>query len=206
MLTIEEMAIRSAARPAQATELQEFSQSSEPEVSEPNDDHVYPSGARLVLVIIGLWLSMFLGALDSTILAQAIPSITETFSGLTNVVWYSTAYSISNAAFKMFWGKAYRNFRLKPTFLISMLIFEAGNVLCATAQSSTAVIVGRIVSGMGGAGLMCGSFVISALSVRSQYRPMMMGVTSFAFGLSSVTGPVLGGALVDALGWRWCFW
>lgn len=191
---------------AQPNELQELFRTSESEASVPAENHVCPSGTRLVFITIGLWLSLFFGALDSTILAQAIPSITESFSGLTNVVWYSTAYSISNTAFKMAWGKACRTCRLKHVFLVSMGIFEAGNILCATAQSSSVVICGRIIAGIGGAGLMCGSFVISALLVRKQYRPMIMGVTSFAFDLSSVVGPVLGGALVDALGWRWCFW
>ena len=166
----------------------------------------YPSRTRLVLIVFGLLLSMFLGALDSTILAQAIPSITESFSGLSNIAWYSTGYSISNTAFKMAWGRAYQVFRLKPTFLVSMAVFEAGNLICATARSATTVIIGRIISGLGGSGLMCGSFVISALCVPKRYRPMMMGITSLAFGLSSVAGPVMGGALVDALGWRWCFW
>ena len=191
----------------QTIELQQAPQVSEAEASISEEQaHVYPSGTRLIFIIMGLLLSMFLGALDSTILAQAIPSITVSFKGLSNIAWYSTAYSISNTAFKMAWGKAYQVFRLKPTFLVSMAVFEAGNLVCATAQSATTVIIGRIISGFGGAGLMCGSFVISALSVKKQYRPMMMGVTSLAFGLSSVAGPAMGGALVDALGWRWCFW
>lgn len=189
-----------------AIELQQHNAEADPAPEEPASTDVYPSGTRLIFIIVGLLLSMFLGALDGTILAQAIPSITESFPGLSNIVWYSTAYSISNTAFKLAWGRAYQMYAIKPTFLVSMVIFEMGNLVCAVARSAAVVIVGRIVAGLGGAGLMCGAFVISARSVTQKYRPMMMGVTSLAFGIASVAGPAMGGALVDSLGWRWCFW
>ncbi|KAF2159727.1 hypothetical protein M409DRAFT_37869 [Zasmidium cellare ATCC 36951] len=192
-----------------AAELQEEGAQVGPVLEAPastDDSLEYPSGVRLGFIIVGLLLSMFLGALDSTILAQAIPSITESFPGVANIVWYSTAYSISNTAFKLAWGRAYQMYAIKPTFLVSMALFEAGNIVCAVARSAAVVIIGRIVAGLGGAGLMCGSFIISARCVTKKYRPMMMGVTSLAFGISSVAGPAMGGALVDSLGWRWCFW
>jgi MFS family permease len=148
----------------------------------------YPTGAKLVLTIIALSLSIFLVALDSTIVATAIPSITSDFKSVKNIVWYSTAYSLSNTAFKLVWGKAYACFPLKQTWMFAMAVFEAGNIICALAQSSTAVIVGRLVSGLGGGGVMVGSFVIMALSAPPRRRPMMMAVTSVTFGCASVAG------------------
>ena len=76
----------------------------------------YPSGFRLVTLLVGLVLSILLVALDSAILATAIPRITEEFGTVKDVGWYSSAYSISNAAFITSWGKGVCFFALAPPF------------------------------------------------------------------------------------------
>lgn len=118
----------------------------------------------------------------------------------------SAAYSITNTAFQSVWGKGYKYFKLKPTYLLAILVFEIGNVIAAAAQSSNAVILGRIVAGIGGGGIMTGSFIIIALTVKPAYRAAYMGVLGVTFGVASVAGPLMGGALVDGLSWRACFW
>ena len=171
----------------------------------PDENALYPSNWKLAMITIGLSLSIFLAALDSTIVAQAIPSLTDQYGSISNIAWYGTAYSVSNTAFNSPWGKAYKYFPLKPTYLIAIAIFELGNVICGTAQTSQAVVAGRVVAGLGGAGIMSGSFIIIALTVKPQYRAAYMGVLGVTFGCASVVGPLLGGALVDLLNWRWCF-
>lgn len=167
---------------------------------------LYPSGLKLVLITIGLVLGIFLAALDATIVATAIPSITDEFGSIGNIAWYGSAYSITNTALQSCWGKAYKYFPLKTTFLSAIFVFEIGNVICATATSSTVLIAGRVVSGIGGGGTMTGAFIIIALTAKPRYRDAYMGVTSVTFGASSVLGPLMGGWLTDGPGWRWCFW
>ena len=166
----------------------------------------YPRGIRLVLITVGLVLSIFITALDSTIIATAIPSITTQFGSISNIAWYGSSYSITNAAFQSPWGEAYQYFSLKKTFMLAILVFEVGNVICASAPSSEVLIFGRVVAGMGGGGVMTGAFIIIAMTAGPEYRAAYMGVAGVTFGCSSVVGPLMGGALTDGPGWRWCFW
>jgi MFS family permease len=171
-----------------------------------NEEPTYPSGAKFAVLTLGLVLSIFLSALDTTILATAIPSITDQFGSISNIAWYGTAYSLTNTAFQSAWGKAYGLFPLKPTLLAAIAVFEAGNVLSATSQNSQMLILGRVVAGIGGGGVMTGCFIIIALTSPPRFRPAYMGILGVTFGCASVAGPLMGGALTDGIGWRWCFW
>ncbi|KIW41851.1 uncharacterized protein PV06_05456 [Exophiala oligosperma] len=172
----------------------------------PIQPQEYPTGFHFILLTIGLILSIFLAALDQSIISTAIPRITDHFGTVKDVGWYGSAYSITNAAFQSTWGKAYKHFPLKPTFLLIIGVFELGNVISASARSSSMLIVGRIIAGTGGGGVMTGSFIIIALSTKPEYRAAYMGVLGVTFGCASVVGPLLGGVLTDGLGWTWCFW
>lgn len=88
----------------------------------------YPGGTKLALLTVGIVLSIFLVAVDSTVLATATPAITDEFGSIANIAWYATSYGITNTSFKLVWGKAYQIFHLKPTILASIAVFELGNV------------------------------------------------------------------------------
>ena len=108
----------------------------------------YPHGLRLFFIFTALVLSIFLGSLDMTIVATAIPRITDEFHSLDQVGWYGAAFFLTIGAFQSTWGKAYKYFPLKTTFLLSFAIFELGSLLCGVAHNSITLIVGRAIAGM----------------------------------------------------------
>ena len=164
----------------------------------------YPAAFRLAMIIMALALSIFLVALDMTIVATAIPRITDQFHSLDQVGWYGSAFFLTIASFQTTWGKAYKYFPLKSTFLGSILIFEIGSLVCAVAGNSTTLIVGRAIAGAGGAGIASGAYTIIAFSAPPKQRPAFTGILGASYGIASVIGPLLGGVFTDKLTWRWC--
>jgi MFS family permease len=192
---------------------------------EPEDESKYLSGFKLGILTLGLCLTTFVIALDNTIIATALPKITTVFDSLGDVGWYGSSYLLTTTSLQPSFGKIYTYFDIKYTYLIAVVIFEAGSVICAAATSSPMFIVGRAVAGAGSAALFSGGMNIIGYSVPLQKRPIYIAALSSMFGIASVVGPILGGVLTDKAryvsrrlntghftdlfsvhSWRWCFW
>ncbi|KAB8263219.1 major facilitator superfamily domain-containing protein [Aspergillus pseudonomiae] len=170
------------------------------------EDMVYPTGLKLALLLMSIFVGMFLVSLDRLIVSTAIPQITNEFNSAKDIGWYGTAYLLTNCAFQLVFGKIYTVFNVKPIFLISIVLFEAGSALCGAAPNSVTFILGRAIAGLGGGGILSGVIVVIVYAVPLHKRPKYQGIFGAVFAISSVTGPLVGGAFTTNVTWRWCFY
>ncbi|KAJ7104358.1 major facilitator superfamily domain-containing protein [Mycena belliarum] len=166
----------------------------------------FPHGIKLALLTLSMCLSVFLLALDNTIIATAIPKITDEFKSLDDVGWYGSSYLLTTAATQLLFGKLYTFLPIKWVYVAAITIFEIGSTLCGAAPNSEALIIGRAIAGLGSAGIFSGAMIIVAHSVPLSKRPLYTGMLGGMYGIASVAGPLMGGAFTDKVTWRWCFY
>lgn len=124
---------------------------------------------------------------------------------MADVGWYASAYFMTTCAFQLMFGRLYTFYSVKVVFLVSILIFEVGSVVCGAAPSSTALIVGRAIAGLGSAGIYAGAVIVTVYSVPLAKRTPYQAVVAAVFGVAGVIAPLVGGAFTDSPAtWRWC--
>jgi MFS transporter, DHA2 family, glioxin efflux transporter len=166
----------------------------------------YATGLRLFLIMLTINMSGLLTALEIGIIATAIPAITDQFHALDDVGWYGSATFVVTAATSALWGKVYKYLNFKHVYLASIAIFLLGSLVAATAPTSIAVIVGRAFQGLGITGTMNGSIIVINYVSHPRRHPMLIGIWTAIFMISTILGPIVGGALTSGVSWRWCFY
>lgn len=169
-------------------------------------ENEYLTGFRLIAVLLGVGMVVFLIMLDQTIVVTAIPRITGDFNSIKDIGWYGSAFMLAVAALQPLMGKFYQYYSSKYTFLLGLAIFEIGSLVCALSKTSTVFIIGRAIAGAGGSGLIIGFLTIIAAAAPLDKRPLYMGLVMGLSSIGMVLGPVLGGVLTEHASWRWCFY
>ena len=166
----------------------------------------YPLG-RLVVILATAYFGVFLGAIDSTIIATLSAPISSEFKSLSMLSWIATAYLISNAAFQPISGRLTDIFGRGPGLVFSNVFFATGNLLCGLSKGKNSMIAGRVIAGIGGGGLMSiASFLASDL-VPLRKRGVVQGLGNLCYGSGAMLGGVFGGFMNDytKMGWRLAF-
>ena len=127
---------------------------------------------------------------DNTIIATAIPRITDQFKALNDVGWYGSAYLLTTCATQLIFGKLYTYYSIKWIYLLGLGIFEVGSFICGISPNSNALIVGRAIAGLGAAGIFSGAILIVAHTVPLHQRPAYTGLIGGMYGIASVAGPL----------------
>ncbi|HEX3589487.1 MAG TPA: DHA2 family efflux MFS transporter permease subunit [Pseudonocardiaceae bacterium] len=169
------------------------------------------SHRQILTILLGLLLGMFLAALDQTIVSTSIPRIANDLHGLNIQAWVTTAYLITSTITTPLYGKLSDIYGRKPFYLVAISIFIVGSAASSFATSMYELAAFRAFQGLGAGGLMSLAFTILGDIVSPRERAKNQGYFLAVFGLSSVLGPVVGGALSGAnsilgiTGWRWVF-
>ncbi|HEX8997044.1 MAG TPA: MDR family MFS transporter [Ktedonobacterales bacterium] len=160
---------------------------------------------QLVTIIISLMLGMLLASLDQTVVGTAMPRIITQLGGA-NYTWVITSYLLASTVMVPVIGKLSDIYGRKWFFISGMVIFLAGSALCGTSQDMTQLVIYRGIQGLGAGALMPLALAYIGDIFPPAERGKWQGLFTAVFGLSSIVGPLLGGAITDNWGWRWVFY
>lgn len=157
----------------------------------------------LLTVIVGT----FLGRMDQTIVSLATPKIMSDFGISTQAAgWISTAYIIANAVFVPIWGKLGDVLGRKKIYIIGFSVFIIGSILCGLAWNLGSMVIFRILQAVAGsADYPTAMAILSSTFKEGKERNQALGLWSASFAAAVVFGPLIGGPIIDNLGWPWVF-
>lgn len=176
--------------------------SNQPVYDEPNLSH-----KEILEVLAGLFAILFVAVVSSTIVSTALPTIIGDLNGnQTQYTWVVTINLLTMTVTSPIWSKLADLFDKKALVQISGILFMLGSLAAGFAHDVPQLLTARGLQGLGLGGLMALSQAIMGSIIPPRERGRYAGYMAATMAIATVSGPLLGGLLVDTVGWRWCFW
>src|SRR5882672_8347461 len=157
-------------------------------------------------IVFGMLLPVFMGSLDNTILASALPTIGREYGEVHNLPWLVTAYLIANTSITALYGKISDIRGRRFTLMIAICLYMLGSLVCALAPNMLVLILGRVLHGLGGGGLSSMGMIVLGDLVAPKERGRYYSYFSIIYTTAGGSGPLLGGLIADHLHWSVIFW
>jgi EmrB/QacA subfamily drug resistance transporter len=165
------------------------------------------SQRRLSLILLNVCVGQFIVGLDQRALLVALPTLTQTFNtSLTTIQWVLLIYDLMLIGTVITVGRLGDLFGRRRLYASGFLVFVLSSAFCGAAQSAWQIIVCRGLQAVGGAMISANGRAVASVAFPASQRGKAMGFASMAFHVGFLTGPTLGGFLIDTVGWRWIFY
>jgi EmrB/QacA subfamily drug resistance transporter len=154
----------------------------------------------------GVMLSVFLAAMESTVVATAMPTVVQSLGGVHIYSWVFSGFLLTSTVTMPLWGRLSDLIGRRPVYLTGLAVFLLGSALSGAAQNMGQLIAFRMLQGLGAGSLMTLGMTIVGELFGLEQRAKMQGYVSGVWGVASLLGPLLGGLLTDHVSWRWVFY
>ena len=162
---------------------------------------------EILEVLIGLMSALFVAIVSTTIVSTALPTIIADLEGTqTQYTWVVTASLLAMTVTSPIWSKLSDLFNKKLLVQIAIVVFLLGSLAAGAVQNVPELLAARAVQGLGMGGLIALAQSILGSIIPPRERGRYSGYMAATMAVATVSGPLLGGLLVDTAGWRWCFW
>lgn len=165
-----------------------------------------PSRSLRPFVIVAVMASMFMVAIEATIVSTAMPQIVAELGGLPLYSWVFSSFLLTQTAMTVVFGKLADLYGRKPIMLAGIGIFLIGSILAGFAWSMPAMIVFRLIQGIGAGSIQPVAMTIVADLYPARERGKIQGYLASVWAISAIIGPLAGGIIIHHLSWAWIFW